>query len=61
MISFQRQMFFQRYTLNLTFLHFYIFTFLHAGGIAGTVEFFTVVETTATLRIGMGCNIEVIN
>ncbi len=32
-----------------------------AGGIAGSVEFFTVVETTSTLRIGMGRSIEVIN
>jgi len=30
-------------------------------GIAGTVEFYTLVETTSTLRIGMGRSIEVIN
>ncbi len=31
------------------------------AGIVGTVEFYTLVETTSTLRIGMGRSIEVIN
>ena len=32
-----------------------------AGGIAGTAEVYTLVSTTATLRVGMGRSIEVIN
>ena len=32
-----------------------------AGGIAGTAEIYTLVSTTATLRVGLGRSIEVIN
>lgn len=32
-----------------------------AGGIAGTVEMYTLVETSASLRIGLGRSIEVVN
>ena len=32
-----------------------------AGGINGTVEMYTLVETTSTMRIGLGRSIEIIN